>query len=323
MNCKKCGIEFDEKSGNGSFCSKSCHASYAAILGKLKNKIFNCTDCGIEIEVPYHQINKFPFRCKSCKKIYNKEVGLQTKFKKSIPGICENCGCEHSGTYGSGRFCSEKCSHSFCTKNEKKFTKKVYCTKCGKEVEVGKRTNPKKVVCEKCKELLKVCKVCGIEYITKNPESKYCSIKCSKTHYRDSEYKRKHSEGCKGHSGGYRENGGRSKFGYYKDIFCGSTYELAWVIWRLDHDLPVNRFKGYLEDKEIKLKYYPDFIEGNKIYEMKGYWTKKVDAKTDLAIRKGYEIDVLYKDDLKECFEWVYEKYKTKKLESLYDTKEK
>lgn len=27
--------------------------------------------------------------------------------------ICENCGIEHNGNYGSGRFCSSKCSHSF------------------------------------------------------------------------------------------------------------------------------------------------------------------------------------------------------------------
>lgn len=31
--------------------------------------------------------------------------------------ICENCGKEHNGTYGSGRFCSSFCSHSFGTKN--------------------------------------------------------------------------------------------------------------------------------------------------------------------------------------------------------------
>ena len=29
---------------------------------------------------------------------------------------CENCGNEHDGTYGSGRFCSTKCSRGFSTK---------------------------------------------------------------------------------------------------------------------------------------------------------------------------------------------------------------
>lgn len=33
---------------------------------------------------------------------------------------CENCGKEHNGNYGSGRFCSNKCARSFSTKNKRK-----------------------------------------------------------------------------------------------------------------------------------------------------------------------------------------------------------
>jgi ribosomal protein S16 len=33
---------------------------------------------------------------------------------------CENCNNEHNGSYGSGRFCSIKCSKSFSTKNKRK-----------------------------------------------------------------------------------------------------------------------------------------------------------------------------------------------------------
>ena len=32
---------------------------------------------------------------------------------------CENCGKEHDGTYGSGRFCSEKCARGFSTKKDR------------------------------------------------------------------------------------------------------------------------------------------------------------------------------------------------------------
>lgn len=31
--------------------------------------------------------------------------------------ICEACGNSHNGSYGSGRFCSSNCAHSFSTKN--------------------------------------------------------------------------------------------------------------------------------------------------------------------------------------------------------------
>ncbi len=32
---------------------------------------------------------------------------------------CENCNISHNGEYGSGRFCSKKCSKSFSTKNKR------------------------------------------------------------------------------------------------------------------------------------------------------------------------------------------------------------
>ena len=33
--------------------------------------------------------------------------------------ICENCGKEHDGSYGSGRFCSSACRHSYSAKKIK------------------------------------------------------------------------------------------------------------------------------------------------------------------------------------------------------------
>lgn len=34
--------------------------------------------------------------------------------------FCEYCNLEHSGNYGSGRFCSKKCACGFSTKNNRK-----------------------------------------------------------------------------------------------------------------------------------------------------------------------------------------------------------
>jgi predicted HNH restriction endonuclease len=33
---------------------------------------------------------------------------------------CENCGCDHDGNYGSGRFCSKTCARCFSTKEKRK-----------------------------------------------------------------------------------------------------------------------------------------------------------------------------------------------------------
>jgi hypothetical protein len=121
-------------------------------------------------------------------------------------------------------------------------------------------------------------------------------------------------------SGGYREGSGRSKHGYYKGIYCGSTYELCWVIYNLDHNIGFSRFPSFLEKNG--LKYYPDFLLDDKktIIEIKGYENKEsVERKNKLAESFGYIVKVLRKKELKHIFEYVTSKYNTKKFETLYD----
>ena len=120
--------------------------------------------------------------------------------------------------------------------------------------------------------------------------------------------------------GGYRQGSGRSKSGYYKGIYCGSTYELCWVIYSIDHNVKFQRFPGLLE--KDGLKYYPDFLlDDNKtIIETKGYEKQEsVDRKTLLAESFGYTVKVLRKDDLQYAFEYVKTTYQTNKYHTLYD----
>lgn len=120
--------------------------------------------------------------------------------------------------------------------------------------------------------------------------------------------------------GGYREGSGRSKNGYYKGIFCNSTYELCWVIYNIDHKIKFERFPTKLEKDGVV--YYPDFLLDDKktIIETKGYEKQEsVDRKTKVAESFGYTVIVLRKDDLQYAFDYVEETYKTKKFYELYD----
>lgn len=84
--------------------------------------------------------------------------------------ICENCGKEHDGSYGSGRFCSKECAKSFSTKNESHALKEAKCIDCGKYVMIGKRASFNKCRCEDCRKNhkkssdIKKCKICGKLY---------------------------------------------------------------------------------------------------------------------------------------------------------------
>lgn len=120
--------------------------------------------------------------------------------------------------------------------------------------------------------------------------------------------------------GGYRKGSGRSKSGYYKGIYCGSTYELCWVIYNIDHEIKFSRFPGKLE--KDGLVYYPDFLLDDRItiVETKGFEnSESVNKKTRLAESFGYIVKVLRKNDLQYAFDYVLQKYNTKKFHELYD----
>lgn len=122
--------------------------------------------------------------------------------------------------------------------------------------------------------------------------------------------------------GGFRENAGASKFGYYKGIYCGSTYELCWVIYSLDHNIPFTRFKGRLEHNGVR--YIPDFLmdDGVTIIEIKGFEKDdRVAKKTAVAEAHGYTVKVMRKNDLKYAFDYVEKTYHVKQKTSytLYD----
>ena len=152
-----------------------------------------------------------------------------------------------------------------------------------------------------------VCECCGKSFKLKQNKSKqkYCSVDCA-------------SKSPK--MGGYRQGSGRSKSGYYKGIYCGSTYELCWVIYSLDHNIKFTRFNEKLEGDGIV--YYPDFLLGDKktIIETKGFEDiESVNKKTKLAESLGFTVEVLRKDELQYAFDYVEFKYKTKKFYTLYD----
>jgi hypothetical protein len=97
---------------------------------------------------------------------------------------CENCGVEHDGTYGSGRFCSNKCKQDFCIiKGKRNFRLKTKCEICKKEIKNGVL---KKHILkhQKEKEILNTlfkCEYCNKEFCGKiNNANRFCCNKCAR-----------------------------------------------------------------------------------------------------------------------------------------------
>lgn len=88
---------------------------------------------------------------------------------------CENCGLNHCGEYGSGRFCDSKCARGFSTK--------------AKRIEINEKVS--KSLTKDDSLYSRVCGYCGREYKAYlSKKVKFCSSSCSaKFNWCDDEYR--------------------------------------------------------------------------------------------------------------------------------------
>lgn len=116
--------------------------------------------------------------------------------------------------------------------------------------------------------------------------------------------------------GGYVKGSGRGQKGWYKGFFCDSSWELAFIIYYIDHNLAIKRNgekRKYYYNGKTK-NYIPDFITDEGLVEIKGYRTKEWEAK----LAANPDIKVYYENDLNDVFEYVHSKY-GKNYINLYD----
>ena len=224
---------------------------------------------------------------------------------------CERCGTEHDGSFGTGRFCSRACANSRQWNEEDKRKKSESAKKSEKVKIANKRIGLERIKNSNIDKPRKrdkegkilisgICPICGKEFSSESYTQVYCSKRC----WLDD----KEQKYCKPRgSGGARKGAGHGKPGYYNGFQCDSTYELAYVIWCNENGLEIERNKEYWEyfdpGRNGTFKFYPDFIVDGKLVEIKGYHTPVVDLKMNAVRNADKEINILYKDDLKDAFD--------------------
>lgn len=117
--------------------------------------------------------------------------------------------------------------------------------------------------------------------------------------------------------GGYRKGSGRGHEGWYKGIFCDSSWELAFLVYYLEHNLYIERCKEKREYiwNNKKHIYIPDFITNDGIIEIKGYKTEQSESKR----LQNLDIKFLYQKDIQYCLNYTIKKYGNKFWEILYE----
>ena len=185
--------------------------------------------------------------------------------------------------------CSNHCAHILQAKNVDK-------TKKNKLISKSLTRNYCKIkYCENC------CKIINTELRGHN--TKFCSDECKKTYT-----SKKISQKIKGKTGGLRINSYKKyKSGWFKNIHCDSSWELAFVIYCLDHNINIERNTQFFEYvyKDKKYKYYPDFIVNNKLYEIKGYESEKDKEKR----LQHPNVIVIDKNNISKYLDYVINKY--------------
>lgn len=117
-------------------------------------------------------------------------------------------------------------------------------------------------------------------------------------------------------NGGYKRGSGRGKSGRYKGFWCDSSWELAYVIYCLDHKIDIKRNtekRSYIFEDQIK-SYTPDFIVDSKLVEIKGWITPQWEAK----LSQNPDIIVLYEKEMRPILDYVTTNY-GKQFINLYD----
>jgi hypothetical protein len=250
-------------------------------------------------------------------KILLKEIG--NKRNRSLkPEFCEyGCGLNAEHQLKNGKWCCSDSSNK-CPNNRRKNSERIKSLyDCGKlkqdyqNISQGSKDRmrwSKGLTKETNGSLNKMSETLGLRY--KNKELIHPFL--GKHHTEDSKIKMKKT------NGGYRKHAGRGKQGWYKNYECDSSWELAYVIYNLEHGIKFERNnEGFeYEFKGSKFKFYPDFIlEDGSYVEIKGWLDEKNKAKI-ASFKK--ELVVLGNREIKPFLDYAIERY-GKNFVSLYE----
>lgn len=125
-----------------------------------------------------------------------------------------------------------------------------------------------------------------------------------------------------GRIGGYRKGAGNGKRGYYKGLYCMSSWELAFVVYNLENGKNVQQCKEHFEYEMNgeKHKYTPDFIIDGVYYEIKNWHRPDTDFKIDF-FPKDKKLVLIEGKENDKYLQYTKSIYGDKFWEVLYEEK--
>jgi len=281
MKCLNCGKEVKNK-----YCNSKCRNQHSPTIYIPTQESINK-----QKESVLKKWKIFNVECFKCRKLFQIREFNTIKPKKEKYYCSRSC--------ANSRIFTNETKHKISEKNKNQIPwNKGGFIKDGKIIKENNKTIKKCPICEK-----------EFDVYLHNMNRIYCSKNC---YLQD-----KHCSFRKKPCGGIRKGSGRGKFGWYKGFWSDSSWELAWIIYNIDHNIIFKRnykgFEYYFNNK--KYNFYPDFIIDGKFYEIKGY----MDSKNKSKIKQFEdELIIIDKIGIKPFIEYVIKKYGKNYIE-LYE----
>ena len=293
----------------------------------MEEKIYRCI-CGKEFTAPnsfnghkshckQHQISKYKTLDVYKQRVINTstkcaehqkrthEVNLATWVSEQH--TCETCGKVMLEKFATGRFCSKSCAN---TRAHSDSTKKQISLSVSKSKLHQNSTRVNKFY-QSYIENPKLCKLCGNPLPYSKKYNIFCNAVCQAKFQSERMLKL-----C---ATMQKSLCGKGKRGWYKGYMCQSSWELAFVVYHIDHDIKIERntqgFPYIWENK--KHTYFPDFyLPGSDTYiEVKGF----LDDKSKEKAKHFPKTLIIYNDLLmQDILQYVENKY-GKDFTYLYD----
>ena len=131
-----------------------------------------------------------------------------------------------------------------------------------------------------------------------------------------------HTEETKQHLRTVERKNCRKNFycGWYKGIWCDSSWELAFLYYCLENNIEIERNHERFEyNYKGKIKgYYPDFKIKNEFYEIKGYKNEFYQAKCD-QFPKDKKLVIIDKNNIKKYLDFIIIKIGKEFWKKLYE----
>lgn len=303
--CIYCGKDATYQFKNGNWCCTETKSSCPAIRKKNSNKA----------QQKWNQLKQKGIK-------YRKDIPLQQRNKD----VGQQHICFYCGSYAEYQLKNEKwCCKPYptqCPSNKKKNSQKIKSlyskNKDGQCVFNGKlrkdqytEQSRKKQCWNKglTKYTNQSLRKKGLTYHQKILQGKIIPYQLGKAH--TDQWKDKMMNTKNNNSITTVDNSIGYKRGWYKGYWCDSSWELAYIMYNLDHGIFLQRnLKGFPYKFECKNgRYYPDFIlEDGTYVEIKGFHSQLTDQKIK-SFPKNLTIKILYEQDMRSYLEYAKNKY--------------